>query len=302
VPCSPSHRATGRFNVLEISFLGLEGFMKRHLGWALASVISVAGFGAASAADMAVKARPMVVPVYNWTGCYVGLSAGSKGVATKDTVYNQATAFPTPASSVYLGRLEDETWIAGGQVGCNYQSGKWVFGIEGDAHGQRWGMSSTLIGPTPFNFLPGDTFELRSDWQASVRGRVGYAMDRTLFYVSGGAAFTQVRAFSNWIPAFIGPIPVPGVLAFDSKTLTGGTVGAGVEYAATDNFTLGLEGRYSYYGNQKFNSGVVPVAVAPGVAVVIVNTATYRDVRVETGELIFKANWKFGPSAVVAKY
>jgi len=243
------------------------------------------------------------VPVYNWTGCYIGLSAGAKGAATKDTIYNPATAFPTPASSLYLGNLDDQTWIAGGQVGCNYQSGKWVFGIEGDAQAQRWGMSSTIGGPLPFNFVPGDTFDLRSDWQASIRGRVGYAMDRTLFYVSGGVAFTQVRAYSNWIPAFIGNIPVPAVLAYDSKTLTGGTVGVGVEHAVTDNFTLGLEGRYSYYGNQRFNSGLVPAAAIIGAGpATFVNTPTYRTVQVETGEVIFKANWKFGPSAVVAKY
>lgn len=279
--------------------------MGRRVGIAVASAIlvSVGGLGMASAADMAVKARPMIVPVYNWTGCYIGLSAGAKGAAAKDTINNPATAFPTPASSLFLGRLDDETWIAGGQVGCNYQSGKWVFGIEGDAQAQRWGMSSTIAGPLPFNFVDGDTFALRSDWQASVRGRVGYAMDRTLFYVSGGVAFTQVRAFTNWVPAFIGPVPVPAVLAYDSKTLTGGTVGAGVEYAVTDNFTLGLEGRYSYYGNQRFNSGLVPVAVTLAAGPpTFVNTATYRDVRVETGEMLFKANWKFGPTAVVAKY
>jgi outer membrane immunogenic protein len=271
--------------------------MVRKFGWALAAAVSFAGVGAASAADMAVKARPMPVAAYSWTGCYIGLSAGAKGVATKDTVNIPATAL-TPASSLYLGRLEDETWIAGGQVGCNFQSGNWVFGIEGDAHAQRWGTSSTLVGVLPALFVAGDSFDLRSDWQASARGRIGYAMDRTLFYVTGGAAFTQVRASSNWIP--IGPFP--GTIAYDSRTLTGGTIGAGVEYAVTNNFTLGLEGRYSYYGNQRFNAGSVAVFGPIGAAPTFVFSDTYRDVKIETGEVIFRANWKFGPSAVVAKY
>jgi outer membrane immunogenic protein len=276
--------------------------MIRKFGWALAAAVSVAGLGSASAADMAVKARPVVVPIYNWTGCYVGLSAGAKGVATRDISHNPATTFPTPASFYDAGRLEDETWIAGGQIGCNYQTGRWVFGIEGDAHGQRWATSSIVPpGPVPFNYVPGDTFDLRSDWQASVRGRVGYAMDRTLFYVSGGAAFTQVRANSFYVASFIGPVPVPALSVSDTRTLTGGTIGAGVEHAVTDNFTLGLEGRYSYYGWQRFNAGAVPVAVSLA-AVAFVTSPNYRDVRVETGEVIFKANWKFGPSAVVAKY
>jgi len=275
--------------------------MVRNFGWALAAAASIAGIGAASAADMAVKARPLPPPIYSWTGCYIGFSAGGKGIRTRDTVYMPAVAAPVAvaASSVFLGELEDATWIAGGQVGCNYQSGNWVFGIEGDAHGQRWGVSSTLAGlVVPPGFAVGDTFELRSDWQASARGRVGYAMDRTLFYVTGGAAFTEVRAFSSWVA-------IPGiraaVLATDDRTLTGWTIGGGVEYAATNNITLGLEGRYSSYGTQRFNSG--PVVTSVGLAAPqLVTQNTYRDVRIDTGEVMAKVNWKFGPSAVVAKY
>jgi outer membrane immunogenic protein len=276
----------------------MGSFMIRNIGWALAAAVSLAGIGAASAADMAVKARPLPPPVYSWTGCYIGLSAGAKGVQTRDTVFLPATAIQ-PASSADLGQLEDITWIGGGQVGCNYQSGNWVFGVEGDAHAQKWTTSSILaVGPLPLNFVAGDIFELRSDWQASARGRIGYAMDRTLFYVTGGAAFTQVRAYSNWIPVGI----FPGTIAYDSRTLTGATVGAGVEHAVTNNFTLGLEGRYSWYGTQRFSAGRVASGVIIGAAPVFVFTDAYRDVRIETGEVMVKANWKFGPTAVVAKY
>jgi outer membrane immunogenic protein len=272
--------------------------MIRNLGWALAAAVSLAGIGAASAADMALKARPLPPPVYSWTGCYIGLSAGGKGVSTRDTVTIPPAA-PAPGASVPLGDLDDVTWLAGGQVGCNYQSGNWVFGIEGDAHAQRWSTSSTLLAPVPAPFVPGDSFSLHSDWQASARARIGYAQDRALFYVTGGAAFTQVRAYSNWIPDGV----FPGAFASDSKTLTGGTIGAGVEYAVTNNFTLGLEGRYSWYGTQRFNAGPLAVAnlIVEGPPVFVFSN-TYRDVRVETGEVLFKANWKFGPTAVVANY
>ena len=126
-----------------------------------------------------------------------------------------------------------------------------MFGVEGDAHAQRWSSFTALGAGSPVPFVTGDQFGLRSDWQASVRGRVGYAMDRTLFYVTGGVAFTQVRSYSNWIPFQI----FPGTIAYDSKTLTGGTVGAGMEYAFTNNFTVGVEGRYTWYGNERFNAG-----------------------------------------------
>lgn len=268
--------------------------MFRNLGWALAAAVSFAGIGAASAADMAVKARPLPVPVYSWTGCYIGFSAGAKGVQTRDTAYYPAFA-AAPLSSVDLGQLEDITWIAGGQAGCNYQSGNWVFGIEGDAHAQKWGVSTTLVGPVfpPF-FAFGDTFELHSDWQASARGRVGYARDRALVYVTGGAAFTEVRSFTSWA-ASPPPLARLPVVATDDRTLTGWTIGLGLEWAATNNITLGLEGRYTDYGNQRFNSGRVTTVVggvvaAPGTYI----QDTYRSVRIETGELMAKVNYKFG--------
>jgi len=62
-------------------------------------------------------------------------------------------------------------------------------------------------------FVTGDIYELRSDWQASARGRIGYAIDRTLFYGTGGAAFTQVRAYTNWVPDGV----FPGVITSTSK-------------------------------------------------------------------------------------
>ena len=109
--------------------------MIKKFGWALAAVVSIGSLGSASAADMAVKARPMPmpVPVYNWTGCYIGLSAGAKGARAGDTVFIPAAA-PAPASSLDLGKGEADTWLAGGQAGCNYQTGRWVFGVEADGH------------------------------------------------------------------------------------------------------------------------------------------------------------------------
>jgi outer membrane immunogenic protein len=272
--------------------------MIRNLGWALAAAVSLAGVGAASAADLAVKARPMPVMLYNWTGCYIGLSAGAKGAAISETVRTAAVG-GFAASQLDLGRRDAESWIAGGQVGCNYQTGNWVFGIEGDAHAQRWSQSDVFTGLIAPPIGAGSVFDLHSDWQASARGRIGYAMNRTLFYGTAGAAWTQVRSNVSWIP-IIGNRAI--LTTSDTRTLTGVTVGAGVEHAVTDNFTLGLEGRYTWYERERFNAGVVPVGVIAGAAVVIVNGNAFRDVRIETGEIMVKANWKFGPTAVVAKY
>ena len=150
---------------------------------------------------------------------------------------------------------EADTWLVGEQVGCNMQSGNWVFGVEADAHAQRWSSLHILGAGVAAPFVAGDEYGLRSDWQASVRGRVGYAMDRTLFYVTGGVAFTEAHSYSNWIP-FGG---FPGTIANDRQVLFGGTVGAGIEYAITNNFTVGAEGRYTWYGTERFAAGSVAV-------------------------------------------
>ena len=117
--------------------------MLRKFGWALAAAASIAAFGPAIAADLPVKARPVVVPVYSWTGCYIGFSAGGKGVGINETVNTTAIGI-FPAAALDLGRREAETWLAGGQAGCNYQAGNWVFGVEVDGHAQRWSQTDML--------------------------------------------------------------------------------------------------------------------------------------------------------------
>jgi outer membrane immunogenic protein len=275
--------------------------MGLRIGLALVSAISlgIGGLGAASAADMPVKARPLpVVAVYNWTGCYIGGNIGGKWARTGDVVNIPAAtgpAGPTPASTLDLGSADSSTFMGGGQIGCNWQTGRVVFGIEGDGQAQRWRRTETIAGVLPALFVPGDIFELRSDWQASVRGRIGYAWDRTLLYATGGVAFTDVTAYTNWIPVGV----FPGVITSQTKTLVGATVGAGVEHAFTDNFTVGVEGRYTWYGTQTFDAGVLPTATLRGL---FTTAPTTRDVRVETAEVLLKANWKFSSAPLFPRY
>ena len=135
--------------------------------------------------------------------------------------------------------------IGGGQIGYNWQTGAWVFGIEGDIDAQdfsRTRVVGTAIGP----FIPGDSFTVESKWQASLRGRIGYAAwDRSLLYVTGGAAWTNIK----------GTVGLVGLGTFTGDTtITGGTVGLGYEYAFTNNISLGIEGRWSFYGDRTFTA------------------------------------------------
>jgi outer membrane immunogenic protein len=258
------------------------------------------------------KAPVMVATAYNWSGCYIGGNAGGKWASTTDDVTVAAsTAFV--ATTAGFGRDRTSTVIGGGQIGCNVQSGNWVFGLEGDADWQRWRQTRTLSASTtvignplvvPAPFVVGDTFDIRSDWQASARGRIGYAFDRTLLYVTGGAAFTNVKVGANFL-AFtsVAGTVFPATAASDSKTLVGATVGGGFEYAFTNNWSFGVEGRYSWYGNQTFSAGSVAVSnVGVGAPVFVFAPAT-QTLRIETFEVTARLNWKFdwgGP--VVARY
>jgi outer membrane immunogenic protein len=275
--------------------------MRRYLGWTIASIISVGGVGVASAADMPVKARPLppVAVAYSWTGCYVGGNLGGKWARTGDVVNIPAATGPggaSVASSLDLGSTTSGTFIGGGQIGCNWQTDHLVFGVEGDADAQRWKRSQTIGGTLPPLFVAGDVFELRSTWQASLRGRIGYAWDRTLLYATGGVAFTDVNANTNWIPIGV----FPGTITTQTKNLVGGTVGAGIEQAVTDSFTVGLEGRYTWYGTQTFDAGALATSNIRGVLFTVAPTT--RDVKVETGEVMLKANWKFNSAPLVARY
>jgi outer membrane immunogenic protein len=239
------------------------------------AAVFIAAISTASAADlrpMYTKAPPPAPVIFSWTGFYVGLNAGGKWITNSDeTVTVGGTTFT-------LGGNNDSSWIAGGQVGYNWQApgSLWVFGIEGDIDAQdfhRDRVLGTAIGP----FIPGDAFSFESKWQASIRGRIGYAAwDRALLYVTGGVAFTQLKGSA----ALVGL----GVVT-DDQTIVGGTVGAGLEYAFTNNISLGIEGRYTFYGDQDFNVGNVPVGV--------VATAIGDRMSLNTAEVMGKINFRF---------
>jgi outer membrane immunogenic protein len=251
------------------------------------------------------KAPVMVTSVYNWSGCYIGGNIGGKWANTDDVVAIGATA-GTLATTSTFARERASTFIGGGQLGCNWQApgSNWVLGLEGDVDWQRW--RTTRIQPVtvPANvpFAPGDIFDIRSDWQASARARLGYAWDRTLLYITGGAAFTNVKVGTNF-PIFVSATGTvfPASAAEDSKTLFGATFGGGFEYAFTNNWSFGVEGRYSWYGNQTFNGGTV--AATPAAAGGFLFAPVTQTLKIETFEVTGRLNYKFdfgGP--VVARY
>ncbi len=223
----------------------------------IASVALVAlGTGIAGAADLPVKAPSMapVVAPWSWSGCYVGGTAGGawQRLRTDLAVTNNPTAgyfLPPVIPSVNAsgsGPLDRSGFTGGGEVGCNWQTGQWVWGLEVDAEslslkrnfgGQFFYPPPPLANGGPY-FL---TVSSSTDWMFTVRPRVGVAFDRALLFVTGGLAVTNLKfnqAFAE--PPFT---PTPE-LATLSTTKLGWVVGGGLEYALGGGWTV--KGEYLY--------------------------------------------------------
>jgi outer membrane immunogenic protein len=182
----------------------------------LASVGVVAMATAATAADLPAryptKAPAYVAAMYNWTGFYLG---GHVGWASSDFA-------------------DSDGFAAGGQIGFNYQTGQFVFGVEGDLTWTDLGASTTgtVLG-VPL------TVSGSNDWYGSIAGRLGVAvgpMGNVLLYVKGGVAWTDWSASAT----------AAGVTVnLGSGTQTGWVLGGGVEYGFAPNWSAKLE--YNFF-------------------------------------------------------
>ena len=118
----------------------------------------------------------------------------------------------------------------------------------------------------------------------------------SMLYVTGGAAFTDLRAGNTFVPSHRRPGGELWLLT--GRSVVGATLGGGLEYAFSNNWSVGVEARYSWYGNQTFNTGLMTIGPAPLTFAPITQTVRY-----ETFEVTGRLNWKFdwgGP--VVARY
>jgi outer membrane immunogenic protein len=284
-----------------------------------AAVAVVAASLSAQAADLGVKRpvytpAPPPVPVFTWTGFYFGGNIGGKWATnssedvTIGPVAGPVPGFPNgiPASTVSFSGGNASSFMGGGQVGYNWQTGPWVWGLEGDIDAQNLKRDQVVDGlvVSGTNFVPGDFFTLKSKWEASFRGRIGYAWDRFMLYATGGVAWTHVKAEANFgaAPCQLDGAPTiicPAAFAEESKTFTGGTVGGGFEWAPWQNWagvTIGVEGRYTWYGTKDFDTGTVAVLGTGNPANPnLVFAPVTHSIKLNTAEVMGKINFKFGP-------
>jgi outer membrane immunogenic protein len=182
----------------------------------LAAAVALPSF----AADMSGPAykAPMFSPDYaapfDWTGFYVGVNGGY-GFGKSNWTNSTGTS----------GDFDTSGGLVGGTLGYNLQTGVWVWGLEADID------ASWIKG----NGCGGGFCETRNSWLATARGRVGYATDRWLPYLTGGAAFGDIKM-------------TPFAAASETTTNVGWTVGAGIEFAFLGAWSAKIEYLYADLG------------------------------------------------------
>jgi outer membrane immunogenic protein len=229
----------------------------------------------ASAADMPVRMPVKAVPVaaapaFHWTGFYLGAHVGAAFGATKWS----NGMLPNDPSFIINQTAHYDRLIGGAQAGYNFQIQQWVIGVEADISKLKVNhVTITDAGNPPIN----EFLITKLSWIASLRGRLGISFDRWLAYVSGGAAFSNIRlSFSN--PAQFNEVTVR----------SGWVVGAGAEYAFSENWIARVEYLYYDFGRHfviNFGLGTDPEYGRP----------TFHVARVGL-------SYKFGASPVVARY
>jgi outer membrane immunogenic protein len=167
------------------------------------------------------KAPAYIAPVFTWSGFYVGINGG----------YGFGTSEWT-GGGIATGLFDTRGWLGGATVGYNLQTGNWVWGLEGDFD------YSTMHGDAA---CPGGGCSTRINWLATGRARIGYAFDRFLPYITGGAAFGNVRMQHG--------------AAVDHDNQLGWTAGAGLEWAFLGAWSAKIEYLYVDLGTATCEAG-----------------------------------------------
>jgi outer membrane immunogenic protein len=227
------------------------GVMKRLLiaTAALAALLGSPAFGADMAAPV-YKAPTPPPPAWSWTGFYIGVNAGWKGIngAGMTSAPNDAatTAFNTAcitagACPQNYGNASGHGFIGGGQIGYNWQIQNYLVGLETDFDGTS-ARATQNIGLTAPGFLPFvGSQSTRENYLGTVRGRLGVLATPTLLaYVTGGYAYSSLnRTWAGSFPTF-GSAWSGG----NTSIVSGWTVGTGLEWAVGNGFLLGAEYLY----------------------------------------------------------
>jgi outer membrane immunogenic protein len=204
----------------------------------IAALIVLAAHAPAVAADLGARpygnAPAYAAPIYHWTGFYLGAHAG--GAFSGDNSFN----------GLVLSNY-DARFLGGVQLGADYQfAGVFVVGVEGQ---YSWLTSNRI----PSIFPTGFVYSNNQRGLGSITGRFGYSWGLALFYAKGGYAYS-----SHSETLTLGGAPIAFTL--DRNHRDGYTVGAGVEYLFTPNWSAKAEYQYYDFGSSRF---IAPAPLVP---------------------------------------
>jgi outer membrane immunogenic protein len=266
-----------RSNLRELHVIAPSQFNSDHRGggrFVVAVVAALAAEPAAFAADMAAQAPVYTkapAPIANdWTGFYLGAGVGARssqvdGDVSQDSInrFNNFTSdgvcVPGGFFSSCSGEpLNNTTFRISPYVGYNYQfATQWLAGIEGDV---GFGSNTTTLAGAFYpntgisNFDGHDSFAVKTGWDASLRGRLGFLVTPSfLVYGTGGAAWQHIEATSTCSTStndftWCQPELLASAVITDSTTKLGWTVGAGIETMLSHNWIVRGEYRYADFG------------------------------------------------------
>jgi outer membrane immunogenic protein len=195
----------------------------------LASACTLALAGSAIAADLPVTPPP--IPVFTWSGVYLGGQIGYGWGNDNGNVYNFGPLGPVTVPNAFASSGTNPHGVVGGaHIGNNWQVNQWVFSLESDVDGS--GLSQTI---QPLSYVSSTT---NLFLQGALLGRVGYAFDHTLIYATGGWAIGAIHNTYN----------VAGQTGSYPTARSGWTAGGGLEYALNNNWSVRAEYRYLNFG------------------------------------------------------
>jgi outer membrane immunogenic protein len=211
-----------------------------------ATAIATLHGGQVLAADVPVKAATpqRTDALFNWRGFYAGAHAGYGWGHADWTVTADGFGFLDPDGLP----VDTKGALFGAQMGHNWQSGAWVYGLEAD-------FSAAKLKGFSFTAPNGDGYQSRLTSFGTIRGRLGAVAGSTLWYVSAGAAHGRLKSRVGDIEGDLSFDPLDS--ASDSETKWGIAAGAGAEWAFAPNWTIRAEYLYVDLGKIRF-SGTDP--------------------------------------------
>jgi outer membrane immunogenic protein len=243
-------------------------FIMKNFWWAIASAALI-GWGAASAADMPMKAPPM--PAFSWTGFYAGVNGGIAAMSDPSMSYVDGAI--NAISPINVTGSSSSSSMFGIHAGYNHEfANRWLVGIEGDWDWTKldssaspgiicsdlFGRRGQCLGAS--NLTDNAFLQTQVNWLASVRGRLGYVWNQWMLYGTAGVAFADVGYTGNIFCTGISPTLCLGgsgqtLRSSASETRVGAVLGAGADFKLTRNWVFGAEYLFYHFGGNATSTG-----------------------------------------------